>query len=282
MNDPVPVDHGDAACVEFLQWALPQLRLRWPGFRRVRGQVCKRIRRRMRALGMDSLPAYRAYLDRHPGEWSVLDSFCRISISRFCRDRGVFRFLESEVLPSLADAAMRRGESVLRVWSAGCGSGEEPYTLAMLWHLSLQRHYPRLRVRIVATDVSPKMIRRARVARYDASSLKELPDSWRTAAFAQRDSTFELDEAIRDLVELRLEDVRRQMPDERFDLILCRNLAFTYFEQALQEKVLRELCARLHSGGALVIGCHEQLPEVSPALRLWHEALPVYRKKESS
>ena len=77
-------------CVLFLQWALPQLNLRWKGFRRVRQQVCKRIQRRLKELELPDFNAYRFYLKTHPEEWLVLDSYCQITISRFYRDRDVF------------------------------------------------------------------------------------------------------------------------------------------------------------------------------------------------
>src|SRR5687767_6728995 len=123
----VLVSENDAQCVGFLQWALPHVRMRWEGFRRVRRQVCRRIERRRRELGLDGLPAYRLYLEQHPDEWPVLDSLCRVTISRFYRDRGVFAFLEGEVLPAVAQGAVRDGRQALEAWSAGCASGEEPY-----------------------------------------------------------------------------------------------------------------------------------------------------------
>lgn len=73
----------DTECVEFLQWALPRLHMRWQGFRKVRGQVCKRIGRRIRELNLGEGADYRTYLESHPAEWSVLDDLCRITISRF-------------------------------------------------------------------------------------------------------------------------------------------------------------------------------------------------------
>ncbi|HUS38260.1 MAG: hypothetical protein WBF93_12370 [Pirellulales bacterium] len=85
----------DAECVELLQWALPRLRMRWLGFRKVRRQVGKRVDRRLHQLGLDSVDQYRTYLAVHEGEWSVLNDCCRITISRFYRDRGVFDFLGS-------------------------------------------------------------------------------------------------------------------------------------------------------------------------------------------
>ena len=123
-------------CTVFLQWALPQLHLRWQGMRKVRGQVCKRIQRRLRDLALPDMAAYRAYLTNHPEEWRVLDEYCRITISRFYRDRAVFDYLQQTLLPKLAQQAMDQGDPTLRCWSAGCASGEEAYTLKILWELS--------------------------------------------------------------------------------------------------------------------------------------------------
>jgi len=92
----------DAACVEFLQWALPRLRMRWAGFRKVRRQVCRRVERRIRELDLHDVDAYRAYLELTPDEWLQLDALCHVTISRFYRDRGVFELLERSVLPELA------------------------------------------------------------------------------------------------------------------------------------------------------------------------------------
>ena len=85
MNDP--------DCTAFLQWALPQINLRWPGFRKVRRQVCKRLKRRMHDLQLADFAAYRARLEDDRTEWEVVDRCCHITISRFFRDRGVFEAL---------------------------------------------------------------------------------------------------------------------------------------------------------------------------------------------
>ncbi|MFP3941442.1 MAG: CheR family methyltransferase, partial [Thermoanaerobaculia bacterium] len=118
----------DDDCVRFLQWALPRLGMRWSGFRKVRRQVCRRITRRMGELGLRSLREYRERLEAEPGEWRELDRLCRVTISRFWRDRGTFRTLEETVLPALAGAALETGNATLEAWSCGCASGEEAYT----------------------------------------------------------------------------------------------------------------------------------------------------------
>ena len=117
-------------CVRFLQWALPRLHMRWPGYRKVRNQVCKRVDRRLQDLGLGNVEEYQAYLEQHADEWLQLDPLCRITISRFSRDKGVFAALGDEVLPSLARRASKRGDAALRIWSADCGSGEKPFARA--------------------------------------------------------------------------------------------------------------------------------------------------------
>jgi chemotaxis protein methyltransferase CheR len=126
------VDVADAGCVEFLQWVLPRLGRRWDGYRRVRRQVCRRVWRRVGELGLDSLAEYRSLLERDPDEWRRLDAMTDITISRFYRDRAVYDFLRSEMLPTLIERARRAGRSTVRVWSAGCANGEEPYTLTII------------------------------------------------------------------------------------------------------------------------------------------------------
>jgi chemotaxis protein methyltransferase CheR len=168
-------DHmEDRDCTAFLQWALPRLGLRWPGFRRVRGRLCKRLRRRLTELGPRELSEYRALLETHPEEWTRLDGLSQISISRFYRDHGVWQMLEHAILPRLAGRARARGETRLRIWSAGCASGEEPYTLALLFAFSKAPYD--LRAEILATDANPHRLRRAHRACYRATSLRDVPE----------------------------------------------------------------------------------------------------------
>jgi chemotaxis protein methyltransferase CheR len=266
----------DADCTEFLQWALPQLGMRWADFRRVRGQVCKRLWRRLAELGLAELTAYKALLGTHPEEWTRLDGLCRISISRFYRDQGVWRTLEREILPHLADRARVRGDTRLRIWSAGCASGEEPYTLALLFAFN-QKRLSECAPEILATDTDPHLLERARRASYRASSLRDVPDSWR-AAFARFDDEHCLRSEYRTPVCFLKQDIRHALPEGRFDLILCRNLVFTYFETAMQAAIATRLVERLVAGGILLLGIHESLPESVPMLvqeRPW-----LYRKSE--
>ena len=120
----------DTDCIAFLRGTLPAIGLEWRGFRRVHRQVCKRLGRRLAALGLADLQAYRVYLGADAAEWSRLDELCRISITRFYRDRAVFDALRERLLPALAQRAatgrragaaglerrLRRGRGALTRW----------------------------------------------------------------------------------------------------------------------------------------------------------------------
>ncbi len=266
-------------CVTFLRWALPQLHMRWTGFRKVRRQTCKRIERRFKELGLSAVVDYQAWLQEKPDEWLVLDTLCRITISRFFRDRGVFRAFGREVLPELAQKVKKRGSRVVRCWSAGCASGEEPYTLILLWRFEAAKKAAGLDLKIIATDIDPTMLERAARACYPSSSLKELPDQWKKEAFEMVEDLFCLRPEFRAMVEFCCQDIRQSQPDGPFQLILCRNLAFTYYDSALQKKILERLSERLDDGGVLVLGVHEELPSPAEDFVPWNPNLKIYRKQ---
>jgi len=269
----------DELCVQFLQWALPRMHMRWPGFRRVRGQVCKRLQRRIERLGLGGAEDYRRYLAMHPGEWDILDSLARVTISRFYRDKMVFAYLARVVLPTLAQQALARGAHCLAVWSAGAGAGEEPYTLAILWHLQNAPAFPGLRLHIVATDADPAQCRRAARACYAFSSIRNLPAEWCNIAFTRHTEpeAYCLKARYRRDIEFRVQDIRQTVPAERFDLVLCRNLVFTYFDESVQGVLLQRMQGRMYPGAGLVTGIHEKLPVPGAGLSAWSDRLRIYR-----
>jgi chemotaxis protein methyltransferase CheR len=228
----------DNACIGFLQWALPGLHMRWAGFRKVRNQVCKRIGRRLQALQLQDVAAYQDYLQRHREEWMVLDGLCRVTISRFFRDRLVFSSLRSAILPGLVQRMRARGETALRIWSAGCAAGEEPYSLSILWELDIK-----------------------------------------CRAFVEHDGEYCLRPSFRQNVKYVCQDVRGETPPGVFDLVLCRNLVFTYFDDELQRRFLRRLDLALQPQGFLVTGIHETLPQDYDGFAAWSQRLGIYQRR---
>jgi chemotaxis protein methyltransferase CheR len=267
----------DADCVAFLQWALPQLGLHWPGFRKVRRQVCRRIARRIGELGLTHAAAYRERLGSDRAEWQALAALCTIPISRFYRDPSVFDSLGSTVLPGLATEALARGRERLECWSAGCASGEEPYTVAIQWRMLLASRFPALGLRVLGTDIAASLLERAAAGCYRASSLEALLPAWRDQVFERRGELFCLREPCRRDVRLERQDLLSELPQDRFDLVLCRNVAFTYFGAEQARNALERLARRLRPGGALVIGIHEHLPQSAAEFEPWPDCRAIFR-----
>lgn len=269
-----------AACGDLLAWALPRLGL-WPAaFRKVRGQVCKRIGRRMRELGLSGHDAYRARLAAEPDEWRVLDGLCRITVTRFCREQGAWLHLRDVILPGLAADAERAGRPALRAWSAGCGGGEEPYTLRLLWDLELAPRFEGLCLDIVASDADAAMLRRARAAVYRRGTLRELPPAWVAQGFAATGETLRLRPEFTAGVRFEQQDMRATMPDGPFDIVLCRYLAFTYFDMAGRRAALQGIAERLRPGGILMVGARECPPPGSTGFVPAHRALGFWRRRD--
>lgn len=267
----------DFDCVAFLQWALPRLGLHWQGFRKVRRQVCRRIARRMAELGVADIAAYRERLESDRAEWQTLAALCTIPISRFYRDPGVFDCLGSAVLPALADEAGARERKRLECWSAGCASGEEPYTVAIQWRMLLASRFPALSLRVLGTDVDASLLERASAGCYKASSLQALPPAWRDQVFERRGDLLCLPESWRADVRFERQDLRSELPPEEFDLVLCRNAAFTYFGAEQARHALDRLASRLRLGGALVVGIHERLPASAAKFEPWSDCRAIFR-----
>ncbi len=268
----------DTKCIQFLQWALPRLRMRWPGFRKVRRQVCKRINRRISELQLNDVESYRKYLRVHPDEWGYLDSLCRISISRFYRDKGVFDCIGDKVLPALAQMTANSGNNTIKCWSAGSASGEEAYSIALVWQFVLSLDYPDIDIQITGTEVDSNMLVRAERACYPQSSIKDLPEKWLSQAFNRTGKQYCLYPEFRKKVNFISQDIRLAAPDSPFHIVLCRNLAFTYFDITLQKEVLGRIFDSLLNGGILVIGIHESLPGEVTYFRPWISNMGVYRK----
>jgi len=232
---------------------MPQLHLRWAGFRRNHRQVCRRIAQRRVALGLPDLDAYRTMLETTPDEWRVLDGLCRVTISRFGRDRAMWSALVEKVLPHFTS---------LRAWCAGCGAGEEPFTLAIA-----ARTIP---LEIVATDIDDEQLARAKTARFPDGALAELPADWRALAF----DGDELRAEFRAPVHFSHHDVRTEPPAGPFDLIACRNLAFSYFDEVQQREVAARFRGLLSDErSVLLAGLDENVPdfvEIAPCI--WRPA----------
>jgi chemotaxis protein methyltransferase CheR len=236
---------------------------------------------RINELELLSFQTYQDYLLSHSAEWDILDSLCFITISRFYRDKKVFQIVSDQILIHLAKQVSVTHRSPVQIWSAGCCSGEEPYTLKILWEYEIKN---RLKVDvglcITATDNTEQLLQRAHKGKYFKGSLKELPDSLLKKAFHQDGQYYFIKKEFREGITFRREDIRQSLPEQLFDLILCRNLVFTYFDQNLQREILDKLMTHLQTGGFLIIGAHEKLPGSHPSLSPFENHSMIFKKND--
>lgn len=157
--------------------------------------------------------------------------------------------------------------------------GEEAYSLVLIWHERLAGNYPHLDIEVTGTDIDETVLARARRACYAYSSLKALPQAWLHSSFKQQNDEYCLDPILRGKVQFVPGDIRDRSPMGPFHIVFCRNLAFTYFDKALQLEILEYLRGCLLPGGALVTGGHESLPEEQAGFETWPECRAIYRKQ---
>src|SRR5262245_51232420 len=181
MDKGVRLSESDLSLV--MNATMSRLGLEPRGYRRLASTLRKRLSRRMTAIGATTARDYLARLQADSREWTAFDALCRMSISRFYRDTPTFDALGHIHLPRLAANAREKGRRRLAAWSAGCASGEEAYTLALVWKFCLEPEYPEIRFDILASDADERLLRRARAARYASGTLRELPAAWQDVAF---------------------------------------------------------------------------------------------------
>ena len=260
---------------QFLKEACPPLDLEWRKYRRRAAR--HRIEERLGELG---LPDYAAYLERlrnDPLEAAGLAERMAIPVSRFFRELERWDVLRQVVLPEILRE--KKAEEPLRIWSAGCCGGEEPYTLALLWLANFQDAHPGRAVEILGTDIDATNLERARRALYQAGSLREVPRPLRERYFQRENHQWHLEGHVKARVRFAAEDLLAGPPPGRFDLVCCRYLVFTYYRGRRRLAAARHLARALRPGGALMIGRKEDLGEAAALFTPWPEAPGIFRRQ---
>ncbi len=226
----------------------------YTGYRRP--SLMRRFEKRMQAVGAADWEAYRAYLGEHGEEFAQLFNTILINVTGFFRDAETWEIVAAEVIPRLLDD--RQAEAPLRVWSAGCASGEEPYTVAMLLAEALGEDGFQRRVKIYATDVDDEALAEAREASYTAKQLEKVPPELRERYFQPSNHGFAFRNELRRAVIFGRNDLHRDPPISRVDLLVSRN-TLMYFGSELQQQILANFYFALNHGGFLVVGKAEAL-----------------------
>ncbi len=245
----------------FLREVTPSFGLQWRPLKR-RG-IERRIKNRMARIGLSHFEEYLDKIKADAEERNQLLKVLKVTISRFFRDQEVFQAIGSSVIPALLGGKNKKD---FKVWSIGCASGEEPYSVSILWKEKFEKIWPQVYLSILATDIDENLLERAKKGRYKKSSLKEISEDLLKSYFKVDDGFYILDQAIRENVTFQGHDIIHEEPFPGMDMVFCRNSAFTYFSKESQMEVLKKITGSLRGKGYLVIGKNESLPLTYPTL----------------
>ncbi len=241
-----------------------------------RPTIMRRLQRRMVATGTPRMRDYVRFVHAHPEEFQRLTSSFLIKVTEFFRDGDLFEYLRNEVIPALIEAA-RSHDFELRVWSAGCATGEEAYSIAILLCEALGDSVGRFNVRIFATDIDADAVAFARRGIYSPAAVATMPAALIEKYFTGVDGDFEIKKQVRALTVFGQHDLGQRAPFPRIDLALCRNVLI-YFTPELQKRALQLFAFSLREAGYLVLGKAESTSPLPEHFVLEQPRLKIYRR----
>jgi two-component system, chemotaxis family, CheB/CheR fusion protein len=241
--------------------------------------INRRIERRMAVHQIDSLDLYVQYLQQTPEEVEALFRDLLIGVTNFFRDPAAFKALEEQVIPRLF--ADKPAGAIIRVWSPGCSTGEEAYSIAILLQERLDELKRNFKVQVFATDIDSQAIATARAGLYPASISADIsPERLAHFFISEADAgAYRIHKSIRDLLVFSEQDVIKDPPFSKLDLISCRNLLI-YMGADLQKKLIPLFHYALNPGGVLFLGTSETLGEFSSLFRTLERKLKLYQRRE--
>ena len=217
-----------------------------------RPTIMRRLGRRMAATDCGSIREYSRYLKENPEEYRQLISALLIKVTEFFRDPELYDYLKEEILPGLIEEA-REKENQLRIWSAGCATGEEAYSLAILVSEVLGREAGLFNVRVFATDIDEEAVNFARRGIYPPSALDGLSEEQIRRYFVEEYGSYQVKKQIRGMIVFGEHDLAQRSPFPQIDLVVSRNVLI-YFSSELQRRALQLFAYSLRDGGYLVMG----------------------------
>lgn len=240
--------------------------------------VERRVAVRLNLLGVHTYQQYAAYLDQHPEEYAKLLDALTINVTQFFRDESVFRYLREKIVPEILASKERRKQHIIRVWSAGCATGEEAYSLAMSFLDGMRGSSREEHLTVVATDIDPEALAVAKRGVYPAQHLNQVPAIYRGRYIETDGDVFRIAPHVARTVRFQVVNLFEDTPINGVDLVFCRNV-FIYFNREDQERMIRGFRQALFRGGYLVLGRSERLsPPLAREFELVSARERVYRK----
>ena len=243
--------------------------------------VQRRIQRRMAIHSIPTLAQYAEFLQTNPHETTLLFKELLIGVTQFFRDAPVWAHFANHALPELLN---RRAEQTrLRAWIIGCSTGEEAYSLAMVFTETVQRlpQFAHHTLQIFASDLSPDAIASARRGEYPTTIVNDVSPQRLERCFTLHDGRYVIAKAIRDMVLFAEQDVILDPPFTRLDILCCRNLMI-YFDATLQQKLLPLFHYSLRGGGVLMLGSSETVGRFNRLFTAIDSKLRLYRRPDGA
>ena len=242
--------------------------------------VLRRIERRMQVNALRDMPSYARFLQEQPEETPALLADMLIGVTNFFRDREAFEALERDIIPALFEKKTEADEKTLRIWSAACSSGEEAYSLAMLFadQAQLSRPNSEIHVQLFATDIDDRSLETARAGIYPEAIVTDVPPSRLRQYFFKEQNHFRMQKELRERILFARHNILRDPPFSRLDLISCRNLMI-YLDRDIQIEVLRMFHFALNPGGYLFLGSSETADACSQLFEPVDKKNRIYRAK---
>ncbi len=249
---PVKEDQTDEELDQLLQKLFNERGFDFRDYKKV--SLRRRIQKRLDELKISTYPEYERYLDEHQGEYVKLFETLLINVTEFFRDPDAWKIIEENVLPDII-ARKKKGDSI-RVWSAGCASGEEPYSVGILLAEALGNAIHDYEIKIYATDIDENALAEARRGVYRPDKLKNVSPDRLKKYFSKEDDAYKIDRSIRQMVAFGRQDLTSDAPISHLDLLVCRNVLI-YFNAQLQNKLLYRFNFALNQGGYVFFGKSE-------------------------
>ncbi|WP_210584087.1 CheR family methyltransferase [Streptomyces sp. GESEQ-35] len=241
-----------------------------------RSTLTRRIHKRMTDVGSGSYLDYQDLLETNAEEFGALFNTILINVTSFLRDPDAWAFLQHDVVPELL-AALTPDEEI-RVWSAGCSSGEEAFSLVIMFAEALGLEECLRRVKVYATDVDEEALREARAGLYQPKSLEALPVDLREKYFEQNGTQFSFRPDLRRRVIFGRHDITRDAPISRLDLLVCRN-TLMYFNTEAQTQIVDRFHFALRPGGVLFLGKAEMLLNDAERFEVVNMRQRIFRRR---
>ncbi len=239
--------------------------------------IVRRISKRIATNQIENLAEYITFLNTNPDEVNSLYKEFLIGVTSFFRDKDAFRILENKVVPSILENAAQNKE--IRIWVCGCSTGEEAYSLAILFKSALENSSKNIKVTIFASDIDEEAIEFARKGNYGNNIELAIKPELLTRYFNKKENSYTVKKEIREMIVFAHHNLIKDPPFSKLDLITCRNLLI-YIDSDLQKKIIPVFHYSLNTDGILFLGTSESIGDYMNLFSVVDEKSKIFKKND--